>query len=378
MSKYAEDGVNVNLGDEASKVAAGYCQQSYRNSPVASVVDTSNGNFRGPRGIQMNTDFDMSGCIWSCAPDGIGTKVVITDAAGLHQVSAFDMAAMTSFDLVRWGGLPVYMTSVLDVSSLGESVNDKTFQAVLSLYRGLGDAAGQLGIILLNGETAELSSLVGSDNPSATVKYNWGGSVHGLYHQNRMITGQNITEGQVIVAFQEIGFRSNGISSVRKAFAMQFGDQWFSNSDAQQYIEQAAAPSVLYDKLFIDANGWTGKNRINIHSLIHLTGGSFESKLGIDILFPLGLSAVLDDLWELPEIMKSCADWRGMTDRDLYETWNGGQGALAIIDESDVKQLIEMADNYGHSARKVGRIIKQDTPEVIINSKYKGEEIRFG
>jgi len=76
MDKYSEDGVNVNLGDLASMAAFEECKATYRNSPIATVIDTSNGNFRGPRGIQLNPDFDSTGCIWSCAPDGIGTKVV--------------------------------------------------------------------------------------------------------------------------------------------------------------------------------------------------------------------------------------------------------------------------------------------------------------
>lgn len=100
---YSEDGVNVDLGDLASKFAAQICQSTYGFSPIANVVDSSNGNFRGPRGIQLKPEFDSNACIWSCAPDGIGTKVVITDSVGCYGVSAFDLLAMTSFDLIRWG-----------------------------------------------------------------------------------------------------------------------------------------------------------------------------------------------------------------------------------------------------------------------------------
>jgi phosphoribosylformylglycinamidine cyclo-ligase len=368
MSKiYENDGVNVNLGDVASKAASKHCIATYGNSFAAEVIDTSNGNFRGPRGIKLKPGFED--CIWSCAPDGIGTKVVITDAAGMHNVSAFDIAAMTSFDLIRYGGLPIYMTSVLDVSSLGDSVDDPKFKATLNLYKGMKNAADELGIIMLNGETAELSNTVTSNNFNATLEYNWGGSVHGLYHPDKMITGEGIKDGDVIIAFKENGFRSNGISSVRKAFAMKFGENWFNEEDAQLFIKQAAEPSVLYDKIFVDANGWTGNKRIPIKSIVHLTGGSFGSKLGHDVLFPLGLSANLDNLFEIPDIMRECANWRHMSDQDLYETWNGGQGAIAIVDASDVDKILKLAKQNDVKTLVAGSVSKYKDPTVIINSK---------
>jgi phosphoribosylaminoimidazole (AIR) synthetase len=102
-SIYLQDGVNVDLGDLVSKFAADICKSTYDFSPIAKVVDTTNGNFRGPRGIQLKPDFNSDGFIWSCAPDGIGTKVIITDSVCSHLFSAFDLIAMTSFDLVRGG-----------------------------------------------------------------------------------------------------------------------------------------------------------------------------------------------------------------------------------------------------------------------------------
>ena len=373
---YEEDGVNVNLGDMASKAASKHCRATYENSFVAEVVDTSKGHFRGPRGIQLKPGFED--CYWSCAPDGIGTKVIITDAAGMHHVSAFDMIAMTSADLVRYGGIPLYITSVLDVSSLGDSIDSPEFKAILDLYKGLENAANEIGAILLNGETAELSNTVSSDNPDATLKYNWGGSVHGLYHPDRMITGKGIKDGDVIIAFKENGFRSNGISSVRKAFAMKFGENWFNEPKAQSFIKQAAEPSVLYDKLFVSANGWTGDKRIKIKSIVHVTGGSFESKLGHDILFPVDLSVDLDNLFEIPDIMKQCAKWRNMSDKDLYQTWNSGQGALAILSKKEAKKLLKRAEDFGIEAQIAGVITKKDTPKIKINSKNKkGKVVTF-
>lgn len=375
---YTQDGVNVEVGDDASSIAAKFCRQTYDFSPVAKVNDYTLGSFRGPRGVDLHNEFRLKPYELACAPDGVGTKVVLHDAAKSYHLAAYDLIAMTSFDLVRWGGLPVYFTSVLDVSSLGNGNKSDAFKATIALYKGAVDAAKDVGMIILNGETAELGAQVASENPNAILKFNWGGSAQGLYHKDRIILGNTLEAGQVVMVMKENGFRSNGISSVRAAFSKQFGYKWYDYSGAEEYIKMAAVPSVLYDKFFCTLNGWYGKeNTIKVHSLIHLSGGSFESKFGRDILFKRGLSANLEDLWEPTEIMTQCAEWRGMDDKTIYKTWNGGQGALAVIDESDVNRFIELAKLFGHEAKAAGTIIDDAEPYVRIKSKFSGEEIIF-
>src|SRR5450759_4902693 len=70
---------------------------------------------------------------------------------------------------------------------------------------------------------------------------------------------------------------------------------------------------VLYDTYINTLHGWFNKNfkpEIPIHSVIHLSGGAFKEKLAKDILFPKKLSAEIFDLWEPPQIMRRCAEWR--------------------------------------------------------------------
>lgn len=378
---YSQDGVNVALGDLASSFAAKQCVKTYSNSSIANVLDLSNGNFRGPRSVQLKSGYDCTGTgkySLSCAPDGIGTKVVLHDSAKSWGVAAFDLVAMTSFDLVRWGGKPVYFTSVLDVKTLGNNVSSETFKAVKKLYKGMRKAATAVQMIVLNGETAELASTVTSENPNAILNYNWGGSAQGLFHQDRMILGNTLRPGQIVMLLKENGFRSNGISSVRKALVRKFGEKWYLKKEAMQYIKMAAQHSVLYDAFFCAINGWDNLTpNIKVHLLVHLSGGSFESKLGHDLLFPQGLSANLKHLYEPPEIMKKCAEWRGMDCTSIYKTWNGGQGALAIIDRNKEDIFVKTAAQFGLDAKRGGVIERKSTPRVKIRSAFSGEKIVF-
>jgi len=108
-----------------------------------------------------------------------------------------------------------------------------------------------------------------------------------------------------------------------------------------------------------------------------LTGGSFEAKLGSK-LRPLGLSAKLDDLFKPPPIMQQCADWLELEDKEAYRVWNGGQGALVVLHENDVRRFLKLAQGYDIEAKVCGKITKEDSPAITITSKFRsGKEIRY-
>ena len=138
---------------------------------------------------------------------------------------------------------------------------------------------------------------------------------------------------------------------------------------------------MRYDPLLTTLNGWFKpdfKQEIKVHAIVHLSGGAIKEKFAKDILFPRGLSSSLNNLWEPPMVMKNCAVWRGLSDEEFYETWNGGQGMLLVIDEKDVKHCLKRAKQFSIKARIAGRITKEKIPQVKIISKLtKGKEIIY-
>lgn len=380
---YTADGVNLPEEDKFSNFAGKICRESFKNSPFVKVNDFSRGHFRGPRGFTfVNLP---KGCFFDSPSDGIGTKVIIIDAALSHINAARDLVAMTCGDITRYGGMPLIFVNVLDLKTIGRSTRNatnkerETNKACMDLLRGLGKVCKEQKLVSFRGETAELYG-VNSENPDARVHFNWAGFALGVYHPDKMITGRGLEPGQQILALKENGFRSNGISSVRKALAKKYGPKWFKNPKAKNAIRKAAEPSVLYDQMLCRANGWlekSGKKPFNIELIIHVTGGAIKSKLAEDILFPIGLSAHLDNLWQPPEIMKNCQQWRGMSDEECYETWNGGQGALVVVDKNESNSFITFAKKAGVQAKRCGEITREKKPRVTIRSMFSGKEITY-
>jgi len=375
--KTINDSVNLPLGDLISAHAGKLTRTTHQNSPWLKVFPPDE-HFRSEVRFQTLCDL-LPGTYNVFAPDGIGTKVALIDAALKHKNAARDLIAMTAGDITRSGGLPIAFTNVLDVSTLGENENSPIFLAVKEFFNGLVEIADELKFACIKGETAELSACVSSPNPNALVKFNWAGVMIGINHPDKEITGENLSAGKVVIVLKEDGFRSNGISAVRGTMEKQFGVDWWQKKDL---VEKIATPSVLYDGFLAHLNGWYNKdNNFNHYikpSLIcHLSGGSFKSKFFEDILKRKGLSAQLDDLWEPPQIVSDMAGWSGMTDEQLYEKWSCGQGALVVVDPGEVDMLIRYADQFNIQAKVAGVIEERPTSKLIITSKFSGKRFTY-
>jgi phosphoribosylformylglycinamidine cyclo-ligase len=370
---YAKDGVNLDAGDSFSSFAANICRESYQNSPYITVTDRSRGLFRGPRTCRLR---GLSpDCEFSLEPDGNGTKPIITTAALAHSDSGCDLFAMTGMDSVRYGGKPLVLVNQLDVESLGNPESD-SFHFFCVLMHGLGIVAEKQGVVLLKGETAEMGVCVASENPGAVTKYNWCGVMYSVFHEHVFITGEDAAPGHVVIALRDGGLRANGGSSARKAFAKRYGERWWGNIEAHLDIKAAAVPSVLYENLLTHLNGWNNlidgvpQPLMKIHGIAHITGGGIPSKFFSDFLRPRGLSANLTDLWEPPSIMRKLAEWRGVSGKEAYEIWHGGQGALVVLSVEDAGNFLLRAGVYGIDAKIAGEITKSEKPTLTIKSKF--------
>lgn len=371
-----KDPVNLSLGDKISAYAGKETRKTHNNS-IWVTVDPPNEHFRSE--ISFDILNHLPGRKLIIAPDGIGTKVLLIDAATGHKNAARDLIAMTAGDITRSGGCPVVFSNVLDVSSLGDAHDSHTYLAIEAMFDGLVEVANEVKFNCIKGETAELSVCVSSPNPNATVKFNWAGFMIGIIHPDKRITGETLKHGHVVIALRENGFRSNGISAVRATMEKQFGNDWWQE---KKLIESIATPSVIYDEFLTWLNGWQNvennfEHYMKPRLICHLSGGSFKSKLFEDVLKPKGLSAHLDNLWEPPQIVQQVAEWSRLTDAQLYEKWSCGQGALVVMRQEEAGQFIHYAAEFGIEAKVAGVIRKESTPKLSIVSKFSNKQFEY-
>lgn len=372
MTTYASAGVDRALGDLASEMLYEAAKATWKNrqGKLGEVIVPLD-DFSGLRAIDVSTL--PPGTLLNLGFDGIGTKVEIAERVNRHDTMAFDLFAMVCDDAVIRGAEPVLVGSILDVSSL--SRDEATFLPEMeALAKGYEAAARAAGVAVVNGELAELGTRVSG---AGGFNYNWGASVLWFANRDRIVTGQGVKVGFEVVALREPGFRSNGLSLVRKVLFDTFGEKWHHEQlDGTSIAELALAPSVIYSRAMVDMfGGLQDEPSAPFVGAAHITGGGIPGKLG-RLLRVRGWGAVLDQLFSPNPLMLACQEWADISDREAYETWNMGQGMLIVTEKAE--DVVHVAASHGLEAAVVGHIT--EAPEIRIRSKgamSPGEELVF-
>ena len=204
---YDDAGVNIELGDDVSKILYNAAKQTWinRKGKLGELIVPFD-DFSGVRAIDVSGL--PKGTLMNMGFDGVGTKIELAERANNYKTIAYDLFAMVCDDAVVRGAEPVIIGSILDVNSLGKK-GESHINQVKQLAEGYINAAKEANVAVVNGEVAELGKRVGG---YGSFNSNWGAAVSWFANKNKLITGFKIKPGDYLVSFREKGFRSNGLS----------------------------------------------------------------------------------------------------------------------------------------------------------------------
>jgi len=361
MVNYADSGVNIELGDDASKILYNAAKLTWgnRKGRLGEVVELFE-DFSGLRAI--NVGGLPSDTFMNIGFDGVGTKMELGERIEKHDTVAFDLLAMVCDDAVVRGAEPVLVGSILDVKSLGEK-GVSYIEFVKQLAIGYINAAKAANVAIVNGEVAELGARVNGYGP---FNYNWGAGVVWFARKNRMFTGREIKPGDSLVGLLEEGFRSNGLSLLRKIMQNSYGDEWHNETlDGKNLAELALHPSKIYSAAVVDMfGGFDGEPKAKVNGVAHITGGGVPGKLG-RVLKPSGLGADIDNPYKPCDLMLHCQFQGNVPDDEAYRTWNMGQGMIIITPEPE--KVMEIAHQHSIGSKVIGKVTEQ--PKIRIKSQ---------
>lgn len=360
---------NQELGDDASKMMYAASVETRNNRP--DLVEVFHGTFSGLRTIPLGKLPDVANLHMYTEADGIGTKVEVAERLEDHSVSAFNLFAMACDDVAVRGGEPVGIDTILDVNRLDDSELVK--KAIRELAVGSVAAAKAARVVILTGEVAELGDRVNGYGP---FNYNWAASVLWFGHKDRLLTGHEIKPGDSLVGLADPGFRSNGITDVRKAMLENYGDNWHNQVERSvgdvTLGKLVQTPSVIYSGFLAKLTGGydiTKEPAANVTGVAHITGGGIPGKLG-RMLEPSGLGAVIDEPIDPPAIMAHVQSLRGFSDEQSYRKWHMGPGMIIATSEPD--KVVERAVMTGIGAKRIGEVT--DEPGIRIKNRGLNQE----
>jgi phosphoribosylformylglycinamidine cyclo-ligase len=354
--------VNIDLGDDVSSLLYEASKITRANRP--GLVSTEVDSFSGFRALDGDYLGDMRGHWLQIGLDGVGTKVEIAERVGDHSTIAYDLFAMICDDAAVRGAEPLAVGSILDVRQLND--NEATQRSMAQLALGYTGAAEQAGVVVVNGELAELGGRVDGyfdvTDEESRFNYNWGGVVMWDALKKRALDGSVIEPGDALVGFAEKGFRSNGITDVRKAMLKEYGPLWHKEHVAKlgelSLGELVLQPSTIYCRIINELTGGRDPEKepqAEIHGIAHITGGGQPSKLR-RMLEATGLGAFIYSPIDPPDIMLHAQEIRGMSDRTAYGKWHMGPGM--IVATPDVDNVIQAAEKMNVTAKIIGAVTK--------------------
>ena len=356
--------VNIELGDDISRMLYEASKLTHENRP--GFLTEFHESFSGLRAIPASVLKDIGNLYMNLAFDGVGTKVEISERLDDHSVVAHDLFAMVCDDAVVRGAEPVAIGSILDVRQLQSS--QETKRAVQQLAAGYVDAARAAGVVVVNGEVAELGDRVGGHGD---FNYNWGAAVLWIAHKDRILTGHEIRPGDSLVGLAEQGFRSNGITDVRRAMLDAYGQDWHYTGvpgiGTSSLGREVQRPSTIYSRLITSLTGGFDiekEPKADITGVAHITGGGQPSKLG-RMLEPSGLGATIEYPIDPPEIMTHVQMLREFSDRKAYGKWHMGPGM--VISTPEPRKVLSEAENYAIEAKIIGQVT--DEPGIRIRNR---------
>jgi phosphoribosylformylglycinamidine cyclo-ligase len=368
---YAHAGVDVDVEAEASRIMYEASKRTFENrgGRIGEIV-TPFDDFAGLKMVDISKL--PQGSYMSLGFDGAGTKVEIAERVQKYDTIAFDLFAMVCDDALIRGGESIVVGSNLDIKTLGR--DDRFLPIMRQLGEGYVAAAKEANVAVINGEIAQMGSLV---TGYGDFPFHWGAACIWVAKKEKILTGTEMRAGDAVVVLREEGFRANGWSLVRKIFQKEHGDEWHTVAhDSSTLGELALTPSRIYSRLVVGLHGgFDAEGTCEIHGVAHITGGGVPEKM-TRVLRRSKLGARLTNLFDPAEVVSYCQKIGEISDHDAYRAWNMGQGLAIMTPEPE--KVLTAAKAYGIGARIAGEIIPG--PQVIITSKgteAPGKELTF-
>ena len=277
--------------------------------------------------------------------DGVGTKLKIAFATGIHNTVGRDLVNHCVNDILVQGARPLFFLDYVATGKLSPEV-------VASVVEGVTNGCRENGCVLLGGETAEMPGFYNEG------EYDIAGFIVGVVDREKIIDGKGITAGDVLLALPSAGLHTNGYSLARKLFFEVAGSKPDTRIDELGMTagEALLLPHLSYLK---PLDGLLDQGVIK--GLAHITGGGLTDN--IPRILPERTAVKINKgSWPIPPLFELLRRLGNVSESEMYRTFNMGVGMVIVCSSSDAPTIKK---HLGQTCYEIGQVVSGNR-EVII------------
>ena len=332
---YADSGVNIDRADRAKQRIKYLAQRTYTRGVVSEI-----GGFGGMFAIDKKKFREP---VLVSSVDGVGTKLKVAFMTGVHNTVGADLVNHCVNDIAVQGAAPLFFMDYLATGVLDPDVAAK-------IVEGIADACRHNGCALIGGETAEMPGFY----PKG--EYDLAGFIVGIVDKGRVITGEKVAVGDVLIGLASNGLHTNGYSLARKLF---FDVAKYKPETYVHEIKAQAGNELLRSH----KSYWPVLKKLIaadvVHAMAHITGGGITDNL--PRVLPKGTAAVVEmGSWPVLPVFTHMQKIGNVPQDDMMRTFNMGIGMVLVVPAKKFKRVQTLIERCGEKAYLMGRIVKGD------------------
>ena len=340
-NKYREAGVDLEAGYESVRLIKSHVART----KVLGAVD-SIGAFGGMFDLSL---LKMKEPVLVSGTDGVGTKLMVAFDCDKHDTIGIDAVAMCVNDVLVQGAMPIFF---LDYLAVGKNTPTKIEQ----LVKGVADGCVLSECALIGGETAEMPDMYDPNH------YDIAGFCVGAVEKSKLLNGQSIDAGQVLIGLPSSGCHSNGYSLVRKVLLKdaKLDLHEFYPEFGKTLGEELLTPT----KIYVKAIKHLLNKEINIKGMSHITGGGFYENLPRMLKDGLGVEINVNS-FPRPEIFNLIMRTGNIEEKEMYNVFNMGLGFVMAVEEKDVDTVLNELASINEAAYVVGKVTNSGEVDLV-------------
>ena len=255
--------------------------------------------------------------------DGVGTKTIIARMMGKYNTIGIDLLSACTNDIIVMGARPLTFLDYI--------ANDKLKPEIIEeIVSGMVEACREIDVSLVGGETAEMPDTY------LPGEHDLVGVITGIVEKDKIITGETIQPGDVVLGLPSNGLHTNGYSFARKLF---FEIGGYDVNDAIPELEKSVGLTLLEPHINYTNHVFAALEvGIDIKGIAHITGGGLVENLPRILPDGCGME-IKKGAWPvLPvfDVMQAIGD---VDEDEMYRAFNMGIGMVFIVDSSKVERV---------------------------------------